>query len=200
MGLVGGRTDPDVTQVLADAAAGDDGAAEGDFVCFLQERGSLTCAYLGDPGWYLQTTFSGDDLVIRDGVVYGAPPTGPVPFIDLNVPAPVQAEVCGTNSGPRLVLDGDRGYIAPNANSLVALDLGDTGSPTIAAAWPMPTMSGTLFDVRDETLYWLDPDLGALVVIDLTCGATPCPADVDANGAVDIGDLLSVLSAWGPCP
>ena len=28
---------------------------------------------------------------------------------------------------------------------------------------------------------------------------TPCPEDLDVSGAVDFNDLLSVLSAWGPC-
>ncbi len=31
------------------------------------------------------------------------------------------------------------------------------------------------------------------------CGE-PCPADLDGSGAVDFPDLLGVLSAWGPCP
>ena len=33
--------------------------------------------------------------------------------------------------------------------------------------------------------------------------AQSCPADLDCSGAVDFGDLLAVLSAWGPyepCP
>jgi hypothetical protein len=28
----------------------------------------------------------------------------------------------------------------------------------------------------------------------------PCLADVDGSGAVDTGDLVAVLAAWGPCP
>jgi hypothetical protein len=27
----------------------------------------------------------------------------------------------------------------------------------------------------------------------------PCPADIDASGSVDFADVLSTLSAWGPC-
>jgi hypothetical protein len=27
-----------------------------------------------------------------------------------------------------------------------------------------------------------------------------CPADVDASGAVDVDDLLAIISAWGRCP
>ena len=26
-----------------------------------------------------------------------------------------------------------------------------------------------------------------------------CPEDLDASGVVDFGDVLEVLSAWGPC-
>ena len=29
---------------------------------------------------------------------------------------------------------------------------------------------------------------------------TACPADLDGDGEVGIGDVLAVLSAWGPCP
>jgi len=27
----------------------------------------------------------------------------------------------------------------------------------------------------------------------------PCPEDLNGSGAVDFGDLLAILSAWGPC-
>lgn len=26
-----------------------------------------------------------------------------------------------------------------------------------------------------------------------------CPADIDENGFVDIGDILVIIAAWGPC-
>jgi hypothetical protein len=29
---------------------------------------------------------------------------------------------------------------------------------------------------------------------------TGCAADIDGNGAVDGGDLATLLSAWGGCP
>ena len=28
----------------------------------------------------------------------------------------------------------------------------------------------------------------------------PCPADTNADGVVDVDDLLAVIGAWGPCP
>ncbi|MHC4947254.1 MAG: M12 family metallo-peptidase [Planctomycetota bacterium] len=32
------------------------------------------------------------------------------------------------------------------------------------------------------------------------CLSPPCPADVDGDGAVGVGDLLDALAAWGVCP
>jgi hypothetical protein len=48
-------------------------------------------------------------------------------------------------------------------------------------------------------------DQGSLsATFDDVCFAPPCPADVNWDGAVDVLDLLAVLSAWGippsPCP
>ncbi len=31
------------------------------------------------------------------------------------------------------------------------------------------------------------------------CDDEPCPADLTGDGTVDVGDLLSLLSQWGPC-
>lgn len=41
--------------------------------------------------------------------------------------------------------------------------------------------------------------IDGLVVTKFTCGADPCPADVDGSGDVGFGDLVAVLAAWGPC-
>ena len=52
---------------------------------------------------------------------------------------------------------------------------------------------------------WGDDDngnnSGAVYMFDLNC-PTDCPADIDGSGAVDFGDILAVLSAWGctDCP
>lgn len=37
------------------------------------------------------------------------------------------------------------------------------------------------------------------MVADFRCSSSACPADVDLDGAVGIGDLLGVLSSWGAC-
>ena len=45
-------------------------------------------------------------------------------------------------------------------------------------------------------------DLGDLLFVLAAwgaCGAQACPADVTADGVVDLSDLLAVLAAWGTC-
>ncbi len=41
-----------------------------------------------------------------------------------------------------------------------------------------------------------DQGAGAAYVFDLNC-PSDCPADLDDSGAVDFGDVLAVLEAWG---
>lgn len=41
------------------------------------------------------------------------------------------------------------------------------------------------------------PELMAAVTVPIT---GVCPADIDGSGAVDFGDILAILSAWGDCP
>ncbi|MHC5026590.1 MAG: LVIVD repeat-containing protein [Planctomycetota bacterium] len=194
--------------VYVGSAIGESGfgtvVVEGDLICF---RGTpLTdvamCLDMSDPSAPVYLYFGwlgGDDLVLRDGVAFANPPFGLMQIIDLNAPEPVPTDVCGAPSGPQLVLDGDRAYYAPRTTSIAALDVSDAASPTVAGAWPMPSWSGTDFDVRDGILYRIDLDIGGLSIADLTCGTASCPADIDASGAIDFADLLGVLSSWGPC-
>lgn len=49
-----------------------------------------------------------------------------------------------------------------------------------------------------------DGELGANVSIEPIAGvdlieSDPCPQDADGSGSIDIGDILEVLVAWGPC-
>ena len=43
-------------------------------------------------------------------------------------------------------------------------------------------------------------DSGDLLALLSAWGQAGGPADVDESGFVEFGDLLIVLSAWGPCP
>jgi hypothetical protein len=47
----------------------------------------------------------------------------------------------------------------------------------------------------------LSADFSRLMVEFLLAHPKPaaCPADLDGNGSVDFGDLVAVLSSWGPC-
>jgi subtilisin-like proprotein convertase family protein len=41
----------------------------------------------------------------------------------------------------------------------------------------------------------------SLNVVTCECGAgVPCPGDIDGNDAVNVNDLLAVVTTWGPCP
>ena len=66
-------------------------------------------------------------------------------------------------------------------------------------------VTGLAYVVTDECLGDVDGD-GEVAVGDVLevlsawgpCAA-PCPADLDDNGEVDVNDPLEVLGAWGPC-
>ena len=45
---------------------------------------------------------------------------------------------------------------------------------------------------------------GTFLGFGTTCATESCPAacasDLDRSGAVDFGDILRILTDWGPCP
>lgn len=43
-------------------------------------------------------------------------------------------------------------------------------------------------------------DFGDIIILLTAWGGPGGPNDLDGSGTVDIGDLVTVLSAWGPCP
>ncbi len=43
-------------------------------------------------------------------------------------------------------------------------------------------------------------DIGDILAILAAWGNKGGPEDLDGSGFVDIGDLLAVLANWGPCP
>ena len=53
--------------------------------------------------------------------------------------------------------------------------------------------------VTEVTL--VPPGLLDLLALLAQWGCTTCPAeDLDANGIVDIDDLLAIMANWGDCP
>ena len=53
-----------------------------------------------------------------------------------------------------------------------------------------------------ETLEMSGTDLPLFAILDEQVVEAPdvCLADIDGSGEVEFGDLLAVLTAWGPCP
>jgi len=43
-------------------------------------------------------------------------------------------------------------------------------------------------------------DFGDILAVLSAWGCTDCPEDLDESGVVDFADLLVVLASWGPCP
>ncbi len=86
------------------------------------------------------------------------------------------------------------GSIRPNSCVAAAYSADNTAVP-----------KGITEDLEGNPRFVDDPDTkdtgnGDPPIVDM--GAyefQACPADLDRSGAVDIGDLIAVLAAWGPC-
>ncbi len=72
--------------------------------------------------------------------------------------------------------------------------MSDPGSPVIIGSVDTP-FGAVDVAVLGAVAYVADLESG-LQVIDVS-SCDPCPADLDDSGAVDIGDLLAILTAWG---
>lgn len=85
-----------------------------------------------------------------------------------------------------------------------------SGSPCIDAADNTALAPEVVQDMDGNPRFVDDPDAsdtghGDCPIVDMGAherqdGTTDCcPADVDGNGAVEFGDILLILGAWGPC-
>lgn len=60
---------------------------------------------------------------------------------------------------------------------------------------------GENFSLDEDNTFGLDNDGDTLYdEDDPDCDVIDCPADIDDDGVVGFGDLVSLLAAWGPCP
>ena len=81
------------------------------------------------------------------------------------------------------------------------------GSPAIDAADSTAVPAGIEVDLDGLPRFVDDPGTedtgsGKPPIVDMGAfelQGIDCPADLDGNGIVGVGDLLAVLSAWGPC-
>ena len=87
---------------------------------------------------------------------------------------------------------------------------GNDGCPgnVLASAAALPCSTITITATVGPGTYWLVIAPIAFsdaafcpspYVVTLSRGE-PCPADLDADGAVGPADLASLLASWGPCP
>ncbi len=97
-----------------------------------------------------------------------------------------------------IVLPASRRHFVAATTVVAALALAGSASgqcvPSILGSVDTPDRA---FDVvvAGAVAYVADVESG-LQVIDVS-SCEPCPADLDDSGAVDIGDLLAILTAWG---
>ena len=109
-------------------------------------------------------------------------------------------ELCESDNGVHLARLTVRGM-----DSSVMFEALFQGKDSSGGTWQMPS---SLSITHDDCLM---PCLGDVVgsmavdVVDLLAiisswgPCSGCDADIDASGSVDVSDLLTIISAWGPC-
>ncbi|HRQ76554.1 MAG TPA: hypothetical protein PK098_11610 [Phycisphaerales bacterium] len=102
--------------------------------------------------------------------------------------------LCGSSYATKLAL-----YTGPcptQPNTAAACDL--TGCPTSnRSEINFPVTAGQSVRIRIGGHFGSQGN--GILTISCTPAATPCPADLNNSGAVDVQDLLMLLAAWGPC-
>jgi hypothetical protein len=104
----------------------------------------------------------------------------------------------GYGGGNYTTVDGTS-FASPYAAGVAAMVL--AADPSLAPDEVEAIMADTAKDRGSagyDTIFgWGIASAGAAVEVVMSA---PCLADVDGDGAVAFGDLLAILSAWGPCP
>ncbi len=93
-----------------------------------------------------------------------------------------------------VAVSGTVAYVADSGSGLQVIDVSDPGSPVILGSVNTPDFARGVA-VSGAVAYVADGERGLRVIDVSSC--EPCPADLDGNGAVDFGDILAILSAWG---
>ncbi|MBT8485808.1 MAG: right-handed parallel beta-helix repeat-containing protein [Phycisphaerae bacterium] len=154
------------------------------------------CTFVGNIPYSGPAAVYGDDgTIVRNCIVWeelgGSPIRGPL-FGD-----PPIVEFSLVNDADPMFVDAENGDYRLQP-----------GSPAIDAA-SLPGLPSDVTDLDgdgdvDEPLPLDLADDARVIGASVDMGAfefqgSPCAADIDGNGAVDFGDLLSVLSTWGAC-
>ena len=108
----------------------------------------------------------------------------------------------GFNSDAGLSMDNGLWFVIPD-NPMASMGAGTAlghrlGSYSVEAGQGIETLVNVQwFDGAEivheaRNIYWNNLGLGG--------GGSDCPTDVDGSGATDVGDVLELISQWGPCP
>lgn len=90
----------------------------------------------------------------------------------------------------------------PDDGVVVALGDGEGGFEQVSYAW-IWVAEAAVADLNADgapDFIGVSASEDDVAVLLNQCPRPACPADIDASGAVDFGDVLAVVSAWGACP
>ncbi len=93
-----------------------------------------------------------------------------------------------------VAVSGAVAYVADACGGLQVIDVSDPKNPAILGSVDTPSCANDVA-ISGAVAYVADGFSGLQVIDVSSCEL--CPADLDDSGAVDIGDLLAILSAWG---
>ncbi len=142
------------------------------------------------------------------GFARGVAVSGPVAYVAdtafglqvIDVSDPESPVILGSVDTPgqatEVAVSGNVAYVADGASGLSVIDVSDPGCPVILGSVDTPGSAHGVA-VSGAVAYVADVESGLQVIDVSSCDL--CPADLDGSGAVDIGDLLIVLTDWGPC-
>jgi hypothetical protein len=113
----------------------------------------------------------------------------------MHISGPLDDDIQATPAHRTMELVGSRLFLADGENGLQVIDVDDPANPLLLDVPPTNSYASAV-RVIDGVAYVAG---GGLRTYDVeACFA--CVGDLDRSGAIDLSDLLVVLSAWGPCP
>ncbi|MFK7961965.1 MAG: hypothetical protein AB8G96_15735 [Phycisphaerales bacterium] len=109
------------------------------------------------------------------------------------------AAVLGAPPIPQYLLRVPMEFVTPAAGfpTNQAVQLGDEFSIVLERCTAGCDDAGAIWEVVTSTMT-VAPERATVTQLDLPA-TSPCPTDLDGSGTVDFGDLLAILSSWGPC-
>ena len=141
----------------------------------------------------------------RDVTVDNTPPTAEIVSPLPCTSADGLVEVIGTSFDANLS-SWTLQYTGGSQNGWVTIATGTTNVINdLLAVWDTGDLEACCYTLRllvdDEAIIdcngAINQNSGYLVSLDV---GTACPADLDGDMLIGFGDLLNVLSNWGPCP